>query len=106
MNGINIETLRVFCCDNKIKWTLHAIKRMRNRKISSDDVINAVLTGEIIEQYQEDKYFPSCLIFNNNYTAPLHTVVSNDEQNMYIITAYYPTLNEWKSDYKTRKEKE
>jgi len=103
---INIQFLRALCCDNKIKWTIHALKRIRKRKISSDTVINAILSGEIIEQYQDDKYFPSCLIFNNDYDAPLHAVVSAGNEILYIITAYCPTFDEWENDFKTRKENE
>jgi len=103
---IDIEILRALCRDDKIKWTIHALKRIRKRKILSDAVINAVLSGEIIEQYQDDKYFPSCLIFNNDYDAPLHAVVSAGNEILHIITAYCPTFDEWENDYKTRKGKE
>ena len=103
--GINTEDLRALCCENKIKWTLHALKRIRDRKILSDKVINAVLSGEIIEQYRDDKYFPSCLIFNCDYDEPIHAVVSIGNGTVHIITAYNPTLEEWESDFKTRKEK-
>lgn len=92
------------CRNDKIKWTLHALKRIRQRKILSDDVVNAILVGEIIEQYKDDKYFPSCLIFNSDCSAPIHAVASTDGENANIITAYTPTLDEWENDYKTRKE--
>ena len=104
MNGLNIEDLRVLCRENKIKWSLHALKRIRERKISPESVVNAIIFGEIIEQYEDDKYFPSCLIFNNDYNAPIHTVASTDTSNVHIITAYRPALNEWENDFKTRKE--
>ena len=101
---MDIEVLRALCRDEKIKWTIHALKRIRERKILSASVIDAVLSGEIITQYQDDKPFPSCLIFNNDNAAPLHVVISTDKEKIYIITAYFPTLDEWENDYKTRKE--
>jgi translation elongation factor EF-4 len=64
---ISVETLRGLCLDDKVKWTLHALKRMRERKISAQAVIDTILSGEIIERYQDDKPFPSCLIFNCDY---------------------------------------
>jgi hypothetical protein len=105
MDEIKIEILCTLCRNDKIIWTLHALKRIRKRKISPKSVIDTILSGEIIKQYQTDKPFPSCLIFNKNTDTPLHAVVSSDNKNVYIVTAYYPTLNEWENDYKTRKEK-
>lgn len=34
----------------------------------------------------------------------LHAVVSHDDEFIYLITAYYPDLTKWNSDYKTRRE--
>jgi len=105
MDEINIETMRELCCDNKVKWTLHALKRVRDRKILFESVINTILSGKIIEQYEDDKPLPSCLIFNGDYDAPLHIVACTDNTTVTIITAYVPTLDEWDNDYATRKEK-
>ena len=104
MHDVSIKSLRKLCHLDKIKWTTHALSRMRERKISSDIVINAILSGEIIKLYQDDKPFPSCLVFNMDSAAPLHVVVSTDRINVYVITAYQPILDEWENDYKTRKE--
>ena len=106
MKKINIADLRILCREEKVKWSLHALKRIRQRKILSGTVIDAILSGEIIEQYKDDKYFPSCLVFNCDYDNPVHAVVSIADEKVNIITAYNPTLNEWENDYKTRKENE
>ena len=106
MGEIKIEALRYLCRADKVKWTIHALKRIRERKVLSDAIINAVLSGEIIEQYQDDKPFPSCLVFNSDNSAPIHAVVSSDNESVYIITAYIPSLDDWECDYKTRKERE
>ncbi|WP_338076022.1 DUF4258 domain-containing protein [Acetobacterium wieringae] len=60
---MRIEDLRIFCIEGKIKWSLHAMKRLRERKISIDDFINCINIGEIIEPYPDDYPHPSCLIF-------------------------------------------
>ena len=106
MHDINIENLRALCREDRIKWTSHALTRMRERKVSSDTIINAVLSGEIIKQYRDDKPYPSCLIFNEDYNEPLHVVVSTDGESIFMITTYLPTLDEWQNDYKTRRETE
>ena len=85
--------------------SLHGQLRLNERNISVYDVINAIDNGEIIEQYPKDFPFPSCLILgisiNNTY---IHVVVSMNEDKIYLITAYVPSLDIWEKDLKTRKE--
>jgi len=102
--AININILRDICHDNKIKWTLHALERIRERGISFNAVVNTILHGEVITYYHDDNPFPSCLIFNSDIGSPLHVVASTDGKTVYIITAYIPTFDEWECDYKIRKE--
>lgn len=101
---IDIETLKVMNRPEKIALTKHAKGRLLERNISIADIVKGIETGEIIEQYEEDKPLPSCLIFgvsvNNKY---IHIVVSNDMEYIYLITAYYPDLERWETDLKTRK---
>ncbi len=105
MVEINIDTLRKLCKQDKIKWSMHALKRLRERHISIDDYLNCIYTGEIIEQYPNDYPKPSCLVFGYNISnLILHTVSGCDNVYVYAITAYYPNNNEWENDYKTRKE--
>jgi len=103
MDMLNIDILRDVCQDNQIKWTLHALSRIRKRKISSGAVISTILNGDIVKHYHDDKPFPSWLIYNNDSKSPLHVVTSTDGKYVYIITAYVPTLDEWEDDYVTRR---
>ena len=99
-----INDLRKLCTDDTIIMTAHVIKRCNERKIDSDSIINVIMYGEIIKQYEDDKPFPSCLLLgmsiDNRY---LHVVVASDNINLHIITAYYPNSDEWEPDFKTRK---
>lgn len=101
---IDINQLRKLNSPENIAVTAHAQYRLEERKISLTDIIKVISEGEIIKQYEEDKPLPSCLILgmaiNNKY---LHVVVSTDNEYIYIITAYYPTLDQWEDDYKTRR---
>ncbi len=40
----------------------HALKRTFERQITIDEIIELSDNAEIIEQYPEDKYLPSCLV--------------------------------------------
>ncbi|MCL2089068.1 MAG: DUF4258 domain-containing protein [Oscillospiraceae bacterium] len=101
----DIETMRNLCHDKNIAITKHARIRLLERNINVEDIKNAIMTGEIIKQYENDKPFPSCLLLglamNNKH---IHVVVGVDSDYMYIITAYYPDKDEWKEDLKERKE--
>lgn len=102
---IQIEVLQNYYLQNKVMMTQHSSERCRQRNIPLREIRYAVLHGEIIEQYPDDFPFPSCLIFG--YTSAnkiLHIVMSDEGSGSRIITAYYPDLDKWQSDFKTRKE--
>ncbi len=101
---MKIEDIQYFCKQSKIKWYKHALQRMQERDISREDVKNCIINGEIIEDYPEDFPNPSCLIFGHTVNnIILHTVVSMDNENIGIITAYYPNTETFEDDLKTRK---
>ena len=106
MDRLNLELLHKICHNGNVTWTMHSIKRVRERSIKMSDVLACIQQGEIIEQYAADYPHPSCLINAEISGKHLHAVVSCDGQRIYVITAYIPTLEEWESDYKTRKEQQ
>ena len=101
---LDIEDMRKLCTDDTIFVTQHLQLRMRKRDILYGDVISAIMTGEIIEQYPADYPYPSCLILgatlNGSY---LHVVCGIGSGFLWIITTYYPDSNKWEADNKTRK---
>lgn len=60
-NSVNIVDLKDCVLKRKIKWTAHVAQRIQERNISRHDVMNCILTGEIIENYPQDYPHPSCL---------------------------------------------
>ena len=101
---IDINTLKALNRLENIIITEHARIRLFERKIYVNDIVNAISTGEIIKQYEDDTPFPSCLILgctvNNKY---IHVVVGLDDEFIYLITAYYPDVTIWETDLKTRR---
>ncbi|MBI2118764.1 MAG: DUF4258 domain-containing protein, partial [Elusimicrobia bacterium] len=68
---------------------------------SQEEVEEALLSGDIIEKYPEDKYSPSCLVFGETSShRPLHVVCSLPPT-VWIITTYEPNEIEW-INYKVR----
>lgn len=84
--------------------TQHSRKRFNERGILIADICNVIDNGEIIEQYEDDYPFSSCLILGESNNVKIHIVVSVDAGIIYIITAYKPDSLKWESDWKTRKE--
>ncbi|MCK5562010.1 MAG: DUF4258 domain-containing protein [Thermoplasmata archaeon] len=101
---MDINEIKAKIKANKYDLTFHALKRRIERKISTLEIENAILNGEIIEEYPNDTPFPSCLI--NGFIRdkePIHIVRAVADR-INIITLYKPTENEWR-DYKTRRHK-
>jgi hypothetical protein len=76
-------------------YSEHAIKRMIKRSITRFEVENAIIKGEIIEDYPDDKYSPSCLIYGyTNKKRILHVQVTYPPR-VVIVTVYEPDPFEW-----------
>ena len=100
----DIESIHALYRGNAIKYTKHFKMRTETRKIKKTEIAHALLTGEIIEQCLDDEPLPSVLILG--YTQedkPLHIAVSIDDDVIWLVTVYSPTLDIWEADYKTRK---
>jgi hypothetical protein len=88
-----------------IEWQTHALEQMMKRGISREMVKDVLITGEIIEDYPDDRPFPSALFLGWFERQPLHVVTALDFVRGYcfVITAYKPDLNHFEPDYKTRR---
>ena len=76
-------------------WRQHTIQRSIERGIRDEEVVEALLNGEIIEEYPEDKYGPSCLVLGRTRAGrPLHVQCSLPPT-VWIITLYESDPQEW-----------
>ncbi len=99
-----IDDIRKRVKSGDYRITVHALERFVERNISPEEIKGVILSGEIIEDYPDDKYGPSCLICGiTGEGRILHVQCSIDP--VWIITAYAPTLNpeEWDKDFKRRR---
>lgn len=103
---MNLDEIKQLCANKKIRWTNHMFMRLVQRGISTDDVGNALINGEIIEDYPTDYPYPSCLILGLTIDEKiLHVVCGSNGEELWLITAYYPNPDSWSSDFKVRREK-
>lgn len=95
----------ILAARKKILFLPHAIKQMSHpeRMITADEIKETVLTGEIIEEYPDDRRGESCLVFRVAQNRPIHVVCSPKAEYLAIITAYLPAADQWSSDYKVRR---
>ena len=99
---MDIALIRDKVLKGNYSWRQHAIERSIEREIADADVAKAILGGEIIEEYPEDKYGPSCLIFGRTKQGrPIHVQCSLPPE-VWIITLYEPDPKEW-LDFKKRR---
>ena len=89
----------------RVVWRAHVLRRMVERGINRSEVVGAVVTGEVIEEYTDDSPYPSALVLGFLEDRPLHVVVSFDESgpDTYIITAYEPSPDKFELDWRTRR---
>ncbi len=89
----------------RILWTYHVNMRLGQRFIARETIIRAIDTYEIVESYPEDKYFPSYLVLGREGADAFHVLFGADVvgQNVRIITAYFPSLDEWETGFKSRR---
>ena len=102
---MDIEPIRKIAQASELFFTDHAVRQMANRSIMDTEVVEAILAGQIIEEYPDDKYSPSCLIFGCTQAGrPLHVQCSLPPH-VRVITTYQPDPEEWENDLMHRKAK-
>lgn len=87
----------------KHEFTRHASRRIVERDISFGEIREAILNGEMIEDYPNDKHGPSCLISGLTNAGNLLHVQISYPPIVKVVTAYPPSPDEWETDNKTRK---
>ncbi len=76
-------------------------------RIMEEEVFEAMMMDEVIEEYGDDKPYPSVLIYGRAQNErPLHVVCaySGEDDLAIVVTAYPPDPNLW-MDYKRRRGK-
>ena len=95
-----MKTLEMLCQQlsrGEFELSRHAFRRAVERNISETEIRQAGANAEIIEDYPDDKYSPSCLLLGfTEEERPLHIQVSYmDSDLVKIITLYEPDEDEW-----------
>jgi hypothetical protein len=99
-----IDEIRAKIANGLFEFSKHAVDQSLLRRISVQELREAIEAGEIIEDYRGDKYGPSCLIFGlTTESRPLHVQCSYASRPLLkVITLYEPGADLW-IDFKVRK---
>ena len=92
-----IAGIRDKVANGRLELSRHAADQSIKRGISVSELLEALLAGEVIEDYPEDKYGPSCLVFGTTMDGrPLHVQCSYPSRpTLKIITLYEPNPSLW-----------
>ena len=101
-----IELIRSKVLRKQYEFSKHAVDQSILRGISVAELEEAIGgLSELIEDYPDDKYGPSCLILGFTKAGrPLHVQCSYPSRPLIkIITLYQPDPNQW-MDFRIRKQ--
>jgi hypothetical protein len=97
----HLEEIRDAFRIRRYEISRHAAARMLRRDIRTSEMEEAVASAEVIEEYPDDKYGPSLLLFGfTRGGRPLHVQVAHAR--MRIVTVYEPDPGEWR-EWRTRR---
>ena len=99
-----IKDLRTKFARGEFEFSKHAVDQTIFREISVKEIRDAARKGEVIEDYPDDKYGPSYLVFGlTKKSRPLHIHCSHPSRYLVkVITIYEPDPDRW-LDYKHRR---
>ena len=92
---------------DRLVFSAHAVRRMFERGIGTDEVKSVIAEGEAIAEYPDDSPYPSRLMLRLVEGRPIHVLVALDEDDRtcVVVTVYIPALDQWQPDFRTRREK-
>ena len=92
---------------DRLRITDHADVEALADRLSFDEIAHSVVHGEILEDYPDDKPYPSCLIYGDTGTGdPVHSVWAYNQETAFavLITTYRPDPDRW-IDWRKRRVK-
>jgi hypothetical protein len=92
---LNLERKKRFVEEVGFIISNHARVRMFRRNISTNEITEIIMKGEIIEEYVDDEPCPSALILGFIGNSPYHVVVAECEDHVRIVTVYIPEEDKW-----------
>ena len=91
-----LEKLRAQAEAENLRFTQHAQKEMAEEGVSVDEVLEAIASGEIVENYPSHRRGACCLLNGRTRSGRfLHTVCTTARPCLIIVTVYEPAPPKW-----------
>ncbi len=99
------EAIRQKIADDKFEFSKHAVDQSILRRIRVHEIKEAIAKGQLVEDYPQDKYGPSCLISGKTqFGRTIHVQCSYPSRALIkIITVYEPNPERWNKDFTIRR---
>jgi heterodisulfide reductase subunit C len=100
-----IEEIRFKITSDQFEFSKHALDQSIVRQIRVREITEAIATSQLIEDYPNDKYGPSCLLCGVTQAGrPIHVQCSYPTRSLVkIITVYEPDPMKWANDFTIRR---
>ena len=97
---MNIEWIKQSVKNQCYRYSRHADQERQNDNLTLTEIAQALLSGRIIEKYEDTGRGASCLVagFTDN-GIPVHTVCGCMGNTLIIITVYIPTPPKFKNPF-------
>ncbi|MFH1076047.1 MAG: DUF4258 domain-containing protein [Pseudomonadota bacterium] len=105
---MNLEDIIEAIRHDRIRIADHADEEAQTDHLSFDEIFVSVFQGEIIEDYPDDRPYPSCLIYGATFSKePIHSVwaYNYDSRWAVLVTVYRPDPSRW-INWRTRRSKD
>ncbi|MGB3405145.1 MAG: DUF4258 domain-containing protein [Microcoleaceae cyanobacterium] len=105
MTTLIIEIRRKFTLE-QFEFSKHAVDQSIIRQVRVQEIREAIANGQVIEDYPQDKYGPSCLICGiTEIQRPIHVQCSYPGRTLIkIITVYEPDPQRWNANFTQRRQ--
>ena len=102
---LEIEEIRYKIASDEFEFSKHVVDQSILRRIQVYEIKEAISSGQLIEDYPDDKYDPSCLICGSTQAGrPIHVQCSYPNRPLIkIITVYEPIPERWDNNFTIRR---
>ena len=91
-----LEQLRRQASTENVRITQHAHRVMVEEEITLNELLEAIVSGQVLENYPEHRRGACCLVNGTTKEGrPLHIVCTTALPVLIIVTAYEPKAPRW-----------
>ena len=101
--SVILERIKAQAEAENLRVTQHAQQEMTEDSFSLDDVLEAIATSVILENYPMHRRGACCLLYGRTHNSrSVHIVCTTEQPVLIIITVYEPKPPKWPTPMKRR----